>query len=231
MKRYYEKYKHIIPLAIFGVIYVLWFYLLEHRTNVQYMVVHMNIDDYIPFCEYFVVPYLLWFAYVPAVLGYLFFKDRRNYDRCAVFLCTGMLIFLVISTFIPNIQHLRLHTMPRHNVFTVLVSQLWQTDTPTNLFPSIHVYNSLGAHFAVMNNETLSGKKVGAQRLPDSLRFDHFIHDVYQTAFDVRRFDGVYYGRCDVCGGLLLRRRRRISFPDRQATAQTGENRIKIVLA
>ena len=39
MKRYYEKYKHIIPLAIFGVIYVLWFYLLEHRTNVQYMVV------------------------------------------------------------------------------------------------------------------------------------------------------------------------------------------------
>ena len=32
-------------------------------------------------------------------------------------------------------------------------------DTPTNLFPSIHVYNSLGAHFAVMNNETLSGKK------------------------------------------------------------------------
>ena len=29
----------------------------------------------------------------------------------------------------------------------------------TNLFPSIHVYNSLGAHFAVMNNETLSGKK------------------------------------------------------------------------
>ena len=51
------------------------------------------------------------------------------------------------------------HLMPRHNVFTVLVSQLWQTDTPTNLFPSIHVYNSLGAHFAVMNNETLSGKK------------------------------------------------------------------------
>ena len=155
MKRYYEKYKHIIPLAIFGVIYVLWFYLLEHRTNVQYMVVHMNIDDYIPFCEYFVVPYLLWFAYVPAVLGYLFFKDRRNYDRCAVFLCTGMLIFLVISTFIPNIQHLRLHTMPRHNVFTVLVSQLWQTDTPTNLFPSIHVYNSLGAAIAIGHSQAL----------------------------------------------------------------------------
>ena len=71
MKRYYEKYKHIIPLAIFGVIYVLWFYLLEHRTNVQYMVVHMNIDDYIPFCEYFVVPYLLHRIFTATVLSLL----------------------------------------------------------------------------------------------------------------------------------------------------------------
>ena len=93
------------------------------------------------------------------VLSWTEYSAFRSELECAVFLCTGMLIFLVISTFIPNIQHLRLHTMPRHNVFTVLVSQLWQTDTPTNLFPSIHVYNSLGAHFAVMNNETLSGKK------------------------------------------------------------------------
>lgn len=78
MKRYYEKYKHIIPLAIFGVIYVLWFYLLEHRTNVQYMVVHMNIDDYIPFCEYFVVPYLLWFALCTGCARVSFFQGSAQ---------------------------------------------------------------------------------------------------------------------------------------------------------
>ena len=157
--RIWERRRGVALILGFMVVYMICFTWLENRTGVPIHLLEIRADDYIPFCEYFVVPYLLWFAYVPAVLGYLFFKDRRNYDRCAVFLCTGMLIFLVISTFIPNIQHLRLHTMPRHNVFTVLVSQLWQTDTPTNLFPSIHVYNSLGAHFAVMNNETLSGKK------------------------------------------------------------------------
>ena len=157
--RIWERRRGVALILGFMVGYMICFTWLENRTGVPIHLLEIRADDYIPFCEYFVVPYLLWFAYVPAVLGYLFFKDRRNYDRCAVFLCTGMLIFLVISTFIPNIQHLRLHTMPRHNVFTVLVSQLWQTDTPTNLFPSIHVYNSLGAHFAVMNNETLSGKK------------------------------------------------------------------------
>ena len=159
MKEFYEKYKHGVPLVIFGAVYLLWFYLLEHRGPVDYMVVHMNIDDYIPFCEAFVVPYLLWFLYVPAVVLYLFFKDKDGYYNCGVFLCTGMTVFLILSTFIPNIQHLRLHTMPRDNIFTQMIAALWQTDTPTNLFPSIHVYNSLGAHFAVMANEKLSSKK------------------------------------------------------------------------
>ncbi|MDO4291831.1 MAG: phosphatase PAP2 family protein [Eubacteriales bacterium] len=159
MKSFYEKYRHGVPMVIFMAVYLLWFCLLEQRTNVNYMVVHMNIDDYIPFCELFVVPYLLWFVYVPAVVVYLFFKDKDGYWNSVVFLCTGMLIFLIISTFIPNIQHLRLRVMPRDNVFTRLVWMLWRTDTPTNLFPSIHVYNSLGAHFAVLANERLSGKK------------------------------------------------------------------------
>ena len=84
MKRYYEKYKHIIPLAIFGVIYVLWFYLLEHRTNVQYMVVHMNIDDYIPFCEYFIIPYFMWFGYIAVnILSCLTCSGLLMYQLCS----------------------------------------------------------------------------------------------------------------------------------------------------
>lgn len=154
-----EKYKHGIPLALYGVVYLLWFILLEQRKTTDYMVVHMNIDDYIPFCEVFVVPYLLWFVYVPAVLLYLFFRNREDYWKNVVFLCTGMTVFLIISTFIPNIHHLRLRQFPRENVFTWIIGLLWKTDTPTNLFPSIHVFNSLGAHFAVISNEKLSANK------------------------------------------------------------------------
>lgn len=159
MKKFYEKYKHGVPVAVFGIIYLVWFYLLENRGPADYMPVHMNIDDYIPFCEAFVIPYLLWFVYVPAVLIYLFVKDRDGYWNNAMFLCTGMMIFLVISTFIPNAHHLRLKEFPRNNVFTWMIGLLWRTDTPTNLFPSIHVFNSLGAHFAVLNNEKLSQNK------------------------------------------------------------------------
>lgn len=159
MKAFIQKYKHGIPLVLYGMIYLAWFFVLEQRTIRGYMVVHMNIDDYIPFCEAFVVPYLLWFVYVPAVLMYLFFHDREGYWKNAVFLCVGMTVFLVISTFIPNIHHLRLRQFPRENVFTWMIGLLWKADTPTNLFPSIHVYNSLGAHFAVLNNEKLRSNK------------------------------------------------------------------------
>lgn len=159
MKAFVEKYKHGIPVVIYGIIYMVWFALLEQRRSVSYMVVHMNIDDYIPFCEVFVIPYLLWFLYVPAVVLYLFFKDKEGYWKTLVFLGTGMTVFLVISTFIPNIQHLRLRSFPRDNIFTWMVGMIWKADTPTNLFPSIHVFNSLGAHFAVINNEKLRANK------------------------------------------------------------------------
>ena len=154
----YKKYKHIIPLAIYAVIYLSWFSWLE-RDVTKYQVIHMALDDHIPFCEVFIVPYLLWFIYVAGVVAYLMFKNKQEYYRTCVFLMTGMTVFLIISTLWPNGHHLRPAVMPRDNVFTDLVAALWRTDTPTNLWPSIHVYNSLGAHFAVIHSRELANKK------------------------------------------------------------------------
>lgn len=159
LKTLWNKYGHITPLAIYGIIYWFWFWHLENSVTSHYRIIHMEIDDYIPFCEAFVIPYFLWFAYVSAVVIYLFFRDKTDYYRTCTFLFTGMTIFLIVSTLWPNGHQLRLSVMPRDNVFTHMVAALWKTDTPTNLWPSIHVYNSLGAHFAVTHSKTL-GKKV-----------------------------------------------------------------------
>ncbi len=155
MKKFFERYKHAIPLLIYGFIYLNWFTYLEKTVKLPQNLIHMKLDDAIPFCEAFIIPYLLWFAYVAVVVVYLFFKNKQDYYRTCVFLFTGMTVFLIISTLWPNGHHLRPATMPRDNIFTALVSMLYQTDTPTNLWPSIHVYNSLGAHFAVIKNEKL----------------------------------------------------------------------------
>ena len=170
--RLYQKYGHCIPLLIYMVIYLAWFSWLEKTNTKNFQVIHVAADDYIPFCEVFIVPYLLWFAYVAAVVVFLFFKNKQEYYRACIFLFTGMTVFLVISTLFPNGHHLRLEEMPRDNIFTQLVSVLWKTDTPTNLWPSIHVFNSMGAHFAVSRSrerESRKGIKIASFLLATSI--------------------------------------------------------------
>ena len=155
MKKYYARYKHAIPLFIYAMIYCFWFAYLEKTVTRPSNLIHMKMDDAIPFCEVFVIPYFLWFAYVSVTVLYLFFKDKQDYIRTCTFLFTGMTVFLIVSTLWPNGHHLRPAVMPRDNIYTAMIAHLYRMDTPTNLWPSIQVYNSLGAHFAVIRNPLL----------------------------------------------------------------------------
>lgn len=160
MRKFYERYKHAIPLILFGIVYLSWFSYLEKTITHPKTIIHVRWDDFIPFCEVFVIPYFLWFGYVAVSVLYCFFKNRQEYYRTCVFLFTGMTIFLIVSTLWPNGHHLRPGVMPRDNVFTALVAHLYGIDTPTNLWPSIHVYNSIGAHLAIIHNPKLARNTV-----------------------------------------------------------------------
>ena len=87
-----KDYPHAWTILYF-VIYISWFVWLEGRANLPYHVIHFPLDDYIPFCEYFVIPYFLWFVYIAAVFVWLFFKDRKGFYRYIVFLYAGMTLF------------------------------------------------------------------------------------------------------------------------------------------
>lgn len=159
MKNFYEKYKHAVPLLVYMALYLAGFAWLEKANRKDFHVIHMDIDDMIPFCELFVVPYFLWFAYVSIVVVFLFLRNKQEYYKICIFLFTGMTVFLLISALWPNGHHLRPAVMPRDNIFTRMVAFLWKIDTPTNLWPSIHVYNSLGAHFALIRSRELTGHR------------------------------------------------------------------------
>lgn len=158
MKNLFQKYKHVLWFS-YALLYLPWFmYLEKHVTD--YHVIHMNIDDKIPFISIFIIPYLLWFVYVAAVLVYEFFTSVPEFRKNCIFLFTGMTIFLIVSTIYPNGHHLRPVIYADNSIFTQLVKALYSTDTATNLFPSIHVYNSLGTHIAIIHSEKLKDKKI-----------------------------------------------------------------------
>ncbi|MBR1691495.1 MAG: phosphatase PAP2 family protein [Lachnospiraceae bacterium] len=154
-KNFIQKYKHaLLPIAYFPV-YMLAFTYLEANTPANYYIVHMKIDDSIPFCEYFIIPYLLWFFYIAAVVCTFIFLDKQDFYKLCITLGTGMTLFLLISFLIPNGHELRPVFFERDNIFVDMVKRLYAADTPTNLFPSIHCYNSIMAHIAIANSRKL----------------------------------------------------------------------------
>ena len=154
MKQFFHKYKHAWILS-YALVYLVWFFYLEQTVTTNYHVIHVRLDDYIPFCEYFIVPYLLWFLYVSVVVLFLFFTNKEEYYRLCIYLFSGMTISLIICTFFHNGTDFRPSLDPDKNIFTRFVSALYATDTPTNVFPSIHVYNSICIHVAVARNTLL----------------------------------------------------------------------------
>lgn len=154
-----EKNKHGLLMLYFA-LYLPWFAYLEKTVTTHFHVIHVALDDLIPFCEYFVVPYFLWFAYIAWGFGYFYVKDKDEYFRLCAMLFTGMTVFLVVSSLYPNGHYLRPATFARDNVFVDLVRWLYRTDTPTNLFPSIHVYNSIAVNLAVWHSDCFRGTEL-----------------------------------------------------------------------
>lgn len=158
MKKLMKKYGHVWILS-YGLIYLPWFTALQQNVGKPYHVMHTALDDLIPFNEYFIVPYLLWFLYVAAAIAYFFFTNKDDYYRLCTFLFTGMTISLLVCTLYPNGTDFRPAIDPDKNIFCLLVAKLWSIDPCINVFPSIHAYNSIGVHISICRSQTLSKNK------------------------------------------------------------------------
>ncbi len=154
MKELIKKYRHAW-VAVYFLLYGPWFIWLEHTVTRDFHVIHTALDDMIPFCEYFIVPYLLWFVYMFGTVFYFFFKNTRDFYRVCTYLFVGMTVCLMICTVFHNGTDMRPVIDPNKNVFTWLVSVLQRVDTSTNIFPSIHVFDSVAMHVAVMKSDDL----------------------------------------------------------------------------
>lgn len=161
MVNFFRKYKHGLIILSYSIVYTLLFAYLEQRPVHGYHIVHTVFDDWIPFSEYFIVPYLLWFPYM--ILAFLYFifvnKNKHEYYQLTFNLMMGMTLFLIVSYIYPNAQHLRPTEFARDNLFVEAVKWLYRTDTPTNILPSIHVFNSLAIHMALTNCEALRERR------------------------------------------------------------------------
>ncbi|MCD7821413.1 MAG: hypothetical protein LUG64_04295 [Clostridiales bacterium] len=146
----------LLLTALYIPIYLLWFSWLQQR-RVSHVWMSAPLDDCIPFCSVFVIPYLLWFLFVAGTV----LSFRRWPGEClrlCVYLCVGMTICLAIYTLFPNGQQLRPAVMPDNSLCTRLVFLVYEMDPAVNSCPSIHVYNTLGVWNAITRCPALRGR-------------------------------------------------------------------------
>lgn len=137
------QYRHIF-LLLFWPLFGLTFYGLERCRDVEtYIPMYCPTDDLIPFCEWFLIPYLFWFIFLIGIHVYTFFYDVPNFQRLMQFIMITYGITTVIFFVFPTCQDLRPAEFPRDNVLTRFMGAFYQFDTNTNVCPSLHVVGSL----------------------------------------------------------------------------------------
>lgn len=160
MKNFFKRYKHAL-LALYTPVYLIVFYILEKTITNDFTALNSPIDNAIPFIPIFIIPYLLWFVYVAGSAAYFIFVSQRDFVKLMSFLIVGMTAYLIICAVFPNgLYDFRPHNIVADDPFMKLVAWLYRTDTSTNVFPSIHVYNSIGVHVAINKSDKIPNKLI-----------------------------------------------------------------------
>lgn len=137
------KYTLWLPL------YLLLFLALERMPMDSYWATQLPVDARIPFCEWFVIPYCLWYPLLAGTGVWLWLRRPAAFRRYMAFLAASFLLSALIWVLFPSIQNLRPAVLPQNSPLAALVAGLYRLDTPTNVFPSVHVVGSAGAALAV----------------------------------------------------------------------------------
>lgn len=143
-----DEYKHLKYLIFWPIFGILFFILERVWIRDYYYPVSSMLDDYIPFCEYFLIPYLFWFLYLVLIHIYTGIYDVKSFEVMMRFIIISYFISLFIYIIFPNCQELRPINVERDNIFTRFLEYFYKFDTNTNVCPSIHVIGSVAVMFS-----------------------------------------------------------------------------------
>ena len=138
------QFNHLLYLTGWLVYFALYYLTERFIPSGEGYKVECFLDHIIPFCEYFIVPYVLWYALIAGSLIYFALYNPKNFKNMQTFLILVQMMAMVIYIVFPNYQDLRPETFENNNLFTYITGRIYQLDTNSNVCPSMHVAFSIG---------------------------------------------------------------------------------------
>ena len=155
-----ERYIHIL-MALYWGVYGCVFGILEAHFprwfDITYVPIACQLDDLIPFCEWFIIPYYYWFLFLIGFGAFWFFFEVGTFREWMWAIMLSYSATVVIYIAFPNMQELRPVVFERDNFLVDVVKGLYDFDTNTNVCPSIHCLGSYATAFAGLHSRKLCG--------------------------------------------------------------------------
>lgn len=127
------------------IIYFILYFLTENLIPAEKCTpVHIWLDDVIPFCEWFLIPYVLWYGLIAFSLGYFALYNIDSFKKLSWYIFITQMVAMAIYILFPSRQDLRPEVFPRENFLTWCIGLIYSFDTSTGVCPSLHVAYSIG---------------------------------------------------------------------------------------
>ncbi len=107
-------------------------------------VIRCGLDDIIPFCEWFLLPYVFWYALIIFSLGYFALYNVDSFKKLQTYIIITQIVAMAIYIIYPTCQNLRPGEFPRDNFLTDCIGYIYAFDTNTGVCPSLHCAYSIG---------------------------------------------------------------------------------------
>ena len=139
-----SQFRHLLFLLGWVGYFILYFLTENFIPYEKCYPVHCWLDDVVPFCEYFVIPYVGWYLLIVGSLIYFALYNPKNFENMSKFIIVTQVVAMVIYILFPTRQDLRPEMFPRENIFTGILGLIYRFDTNTGVCPSLHVAYSVG---------------------------------------------------------------------------------------
>ena len=150
------EYRHVFGLLVLVVSSIL-FFVSERVAGDNVHMIHCEWDDLVPFNEYFILPYVIWFPFWVFMTLYTMCFEVPTFKRLMKFFALTYGISAITFFVWPSGHELRPEVFPRENFCTWLVQWIYNADLPRSIFPSEHVIGAFAVVFAGADSKRFSG--------------------------------------------------------------------------
>lgn len=154
LTKYIKEHKEIY-LFIFYFLFIVLFGLIQKYYNpVSSHLVTWPIDYYMPYNQYFMIAYAIWWPFVPSAFIFFYFRDIPSFKSLCFQVLIVCYLTLIIYIIYPSYLDLR---QPIYETDICSKAILWlrSIDPPRNVFPSLHVSETVSICFVVYKSRDL----------------------------------------------------------------------------